>query len=108
MRDRCCTREGTLHSHKPLLWNGLKTEPLRPLSRTGVYFRPVCQRRRALVSVHPTDVVAALPHAGLARNPLSSTGRSLGLTLSDIGLSLRNQVSVPGHAPSIGPRPSEA
>src|SRR5829696_6375501 len=59
------------------------------------------------VSVYGPDVVAALPHAGLARNALSSTRRSLGLAIGDVGLSLRNQVSVPGHALSIGPCPGE-
>src|SRR5829696_1460212 len=60
------------------------------------------------VSVYGPDVVAALPHAGLARNALCSTGWSLGLAIGDVGLSLRNQVRVPGHALSIGPCPREA
>src|SRR5215207_2567096 len=58
-------------------------------------------------SVYGPDVVAALPHAGLARNPLCSTGWSLGLTLGNVGLSLPDQVRVPGHALSIRTCPGE-
>src|SRR5215218_1703131 len=59
-------------------------------------------------SVDGPDVVASLTHAGLARDPLCSTGWSLGLTIGDIGLSLPDQVRVPGHALSVRPRPGEA
>src|SRR3954466_13697877 len=38
------------------------------------------------LSLDRTDVVAALAHAGLARNPSSRTGRSLGPTRGDVGL----------------------
>src|SRR3954453_5730458 len=64
--------------------------------------------RPPLGSVYGPDVVAALTHAGLARNPLSRTGRSLGLTLGNVGLSVRDQVRIPGHALSIRPCPGEA
>jgi hypothetical protein len=58
------------------------------------------------ISLHQTNVVAALTHTGLAWNPLGSTGRSLGLTRGDVGLSVRNQVRITSHPLSVRACPS--
>ena len=49
---------------------------------------------KALGSLDPTDVVAALAHARLARNAPGRAGRGLSLAFSDVGLSLRGQLRV--------------
>ena len=57
-------------------------------------------------SLDPTNVVAALAHAGLARNAPGCPGRGLSLALSDVGLSLRCQLRVSRHPLSVRARPS--
>jgi hypothetical protein len=63
-------------------------------------------RGEALGSFSPTDVVAALTHAWLARPAPGGPGRGLSLAFSDVGLSLHGQLRVSRHSLSVRARPS--